>query len=141
MDEKRVTLSEKEVKRLYVVQQMDAGQLTGQEAAAVLGLSERQVWRLKKAYREKGAVGLAHGNRGKVSPRRTPEEVKGRIVELARKDYKDYNDQHLTEKLAEKHGIVLSRSAVRRIRRGWVARASGGHPNTGRGVNAGRWRG
>jgi hypothetical protein len=32
--------------------------------------------------------------------------------------YHDYNDQHFTEELAERHEIVLSRSTVRRIRRG-----------------------
>jgi hypothetical protein len=36
---------------------------------------------------------------------------------LARTTYVDYNDQHFTEELAVQHGIVLSRSTVRRIRR------------------------
>jgi len=36
---------------------------------------------------------------------------------LARGEYSDYNDTHFTEKLAEAHGIKLSRSTVRRLRR------------------------
>jgi hypothetical protein len=36
---------------------------------------------------------------------------------LAKETYRDYNDCHFTEELAEKHGIQLSRSSVRRIRR------------------------
>jgi hypothetical protein len=38
-------------------------------------------------------------------------------VVLAKGEYVDYNDQQLMEKLAEKHGIEVSRSTVRTIRR------------------------
>jgi predicted DNA-binding protein (UPF0251 family) len=117
MDEKRVTLSNKEIKRLEVMQMLEARQMTGAEAAQVLELSERQVWRIKKAYRKKGAVGLVHGNRGKVSARRTPEAIRKQVTELANKEYRDYNDQHFTEELEERYAIRLSRSTVRRIRR------------------------
>lgn len=117
MDKKKVTLTYKELKRLKVVQEMAAGRMTASEAAEALELSVRQVRRLKKAYREKGAVGLAHGNRGKASTRRTPETMRKRVVELAKKEYQDYNDQHFTEELEEREGIRLSRSTVRRIRR------------------------
>lgn len=37
------------------------------------------------------------------------------IVELARSQYQGFNHQHLTEMLAEDHGIALSRPTVRRI--------------------------
>jgi transposase len=117
MDEKRVTLTIKELKRLKVMQEMEAGRMTASEAAGSLELSVRQVRRLMAAYRERGAEGLAHGNRGKASTRRTPEAIRKRVVVLASKEYKDYNDQHFTEELEERHGVRLSRSTVRRIRR------------------------
>jgi len=114
----------KEQKRLVVVLEIEASRMSGREAAEVLGLSlpyripwERQVRRLIAAYRKEGAAGLAHGNRGCASSRRTSEEVRKRILELARSDYQDYNDTHFTEKLAEQHGIGVSRSTVRRLRR------------------------
>ena len=112
-----VTLNRKEQKRLKVLNEVEAGRMTTRQAAELLGLSVRQVKRLKKAYREKGAAGLAHGNRGQASARRTPEKVRQQVVELAKKEYKDYNDQHFTEELEEREGIRLSRSTVRRIRR------------------------
>jgi transposase len=117
MDKKRVTLTIKELKRLKVVQEIEAGRMTTSEGAEALELSVRQVRRLKKAYREQGAAGLAHGNRGKASTRRTPEAIRKRVVVLTTKEYKDYNDQHITEELEDRHGIKLSRSTVRRIRR------------------------
>ncbi len=109
-------MTQKEVTRLEVMQALEAGMMVGREAAEVLGVSERQVKRLRKAYRERGATGLVHGNRGKRSPQRTPEEVVKQIAALVEAHYRDYNDQHVTELLEEKHGIKVSRSTVRRVR-------------------------
>jgi transposase len=117
MNEKRVTLTINELKRLKVVQEMEAGRMTASEGAEALDLSVRQVRRLKRAYREKGAAGLAHGNRGKASTRRTAEAIRKQVVTLATREYQDYNDQDFTEELEERRGIKLSRSTVRRIRR------------------------
>ena len=115
--EKRVILSMKEQMRLKVVTEIEARRITGPEAAKVLELSLRQVRRIVAAYRKEGAAGLAHGNRGRVSPRRIRAAYKERILELARNKYGDYNDTHLTEKLEDEHGIKVSRSTVRRLRR------------------------
>jgi transposase len=115
--DRRVTLTVKEQKRLKVITEMEAGRMKGREAAEMLGLSLRQVRRLTAAYRKEGAAGLAHGNRGRPSPHRTPEEVREHILKLARERYQDYNDTHFTEKLAEKHETYVSRSTVRRLRR------------------------
>jgi transposase len=97
--ERRVILSMKEQKRLKVVTEIEAGRIAGRGAAQVLGLSLRHVWRVVAAYRKEGAAGLAHGNRGRVSPRRIPDVFRESVLELARNKYSDYNDTHLTEKL------------------------------------------
>jgi transposase len=115
--DRRVTLTVREQKRLKVITEMEAGRMTGREAAEMLGLSLRQVRRLVAAYRKEGAAGLAHGNRGRPSPHRTPEEVREYILKLAVGTYQDYNDSHFTEKLAEQHDLHVSRSTVRRLRR------------------------
>ena len=73
--------------------------------------------RLLAAYRRDGPAGLVHGNRGRPSPRRIPAEIREEVLSLTRTIYPDYNDHHLTEVLDEDHGIGLSRSSVRRIRR------------------------
>ena len=87
----KVTLNVKEQKRLLVLNEILAGRMTGLEAAEVLGLSLRHTRRLIAAYRKEGAAVLAHGNRGKRSPRRTPEAVEKEIVALAKGLYHDYN--------------------------------------------------
>ncbi len=77
-------------------------------------MSERQVWRLVAAYRKEGIAGLIHGNQGKVSANATPEVIKERVRALARGIYDGANHCHLTELLAERDGVYLSRSTVRR---------------------------
>jgi transposase len=114
---KRVTFSMNEIKRLYVMQQIGEHQLTGPQAAELLGLSLRQIRRLFAKYREEGAPGLVHGNRGRTPNNRIEEAVQAKIWELAQEAYQDYNDSHFTEELAEEYGLEVSRSSVRRIRR------------------------
>lgn len=113
----KVTLNDKEQKRLMVLNEVLAGRLTGSAAAELLGLSLRQTRRLMAGYRRAGAVGLAHGNRGRSPVNKVSAEVAEAVVRLAREEYADYNDRHLTEELAEQHGIALSSPTVRRLRR------------------------
>jgi transcription initiation factor IIE alpha subunit len=82
--DKGVTLSVKEQKRLRVLVEVEAGRLTGREAAEVLGISLRQVRRLMAALRERGAKGVVHGNRGREPVNKLPSGMRERIVELAR---------------------------------------------------------
>jgi transposase len=114
---KEVTLNAKEQKRLKVLNEVEAHRLTGLEASELLGISLRQVRRLLAAYRKEGAAGLAHGNRGQISRRRLSETMRARILGLAQSTYLDYNDQHFCEELAERYGLGVSRSTVRRLRR------------------------
>lgn len=116
--EKRVTMSMKELKRMEVMQMIDKKLITGVKATEMLGLSLRQVRRIIARYQEQGATGMVHGNRGREAQNRIKEAVRTEILKLAREQYRDYNDSHFTEELtSEKHGLQVSRSTVRRIRR------------------------
>jgi transposase len=111
------TLTMKDEKRLDVIQRVYRNELTVVQAALVMGLSERQCYRVKARVGEAGAKGVVHGNRGRACKRKIKEKVVKRIVELAQGKYKDFNDHHLTEKLEEQEKIKLSREKVRRILR------------------------
>jgi transposase len=113
----KVTLNMDEIKRGYVLEAVIEHKLSGREAAERLGLSVRQVRRLIGKYRRGGAAGLAHGNRGRAPRNRVEAEVRQKVQRLSEEAYRDYNDSHFTEELADEHGLVLSRSTVRRIRR------------------------
>lgn len=111
------TLTMKEEKRLEVIQRVFRGELTVAKAALVLGVSERQCYRIKARVTKRGAGGVVHGNRGRPSKRKVKEKTLKRIVELAKGKYRGFNDHHLTEKLMEHEGIELSREKVRRTLR------------------------
>jgi transposase len=104
----------REEKRALVLNRVLAGEWTAGEAAAALGLSERQVRRLKTTYEREGIRGLVHGNRGRQSSRAIPVATRSQVVALARGPYVGCNDQHLTELLAEREGLEFSRETVRR---------------------------
>ena len=111
------TLTMRDEKRIAIIQRVFRGELTVVSAAALLGISERQGYRIKRRVSEQGAKGVVHGNRGRPSKRKTKEKTIQRIVELARGKYHGFNDHHLTEKLKEHEQIELSREKVRRILR------------------------
>ena len=124
------TLTMRDEKRLDVIQRVYRSELTVVQAAAVLGISERQCYRVKARVGKAGAKGVVHGNRGRSCQRKTQEKIVRRVLELARGKYKDFNDHHLTEKLEEQEKIKLSREKVRRI-----LRAEGiGSPKKRRGI-------
>lgn len=115
MDEETLILGRSEQKRVLVLHQMLAGLVTVEEAALLLGRSVRQVQRLQAAYRAQGLAALVHGNRGRQPVWTTAPETAARIVALAQGPYAAFNQQHFTELLAEREGIVVSRSTVRRV--------------------------
>jgi transposase len=111
----RIVVNRAEQRRIIVLNHLEAGALINAAASELLGISKRQLQRLHKAFREEGVAGLVHGNRGRPAYNAVDAEVAARVVELARDKYTGFNHQHLTEMLAENHGIELSRPTVRRI--------------------------
>ncbi len=109
-------MTAREQQRARVVARVLEGHLTVAEGAALLGVSERQLWRLRRALREDGPSGLIHGNRGRPSARRTSPLVADRIL-AARAAYGPVNDSHFRELLEEREAIVVSRECLRTILR------------------------
>jgi transposase len=112
---KGLTLTAKEQTRLQVLNGVLEGRWSMGETAAVLGVSERHGWRLLAAYRKEGAAALAHGNRGRVPWNATPAVMRQQVVAMAQERYTGINHTHLSELLAQRERIMLSRSTVRRL--------------------------
>src|SRR5690348_15195402 len=112
-----ITLSQREHQRMHVLSRVLDGVLRGREAARLLGLSPRHLRRLRRRLERDGPAALAHRNRGRASPRRLAETVRARIVALARGLYAGVNDHQLTELLAERDGLRVSRKTVQRLLR------------------------
>jgi transposase len=111
-------MSAEQWKRLDAVGRIERGDLSLGQAAQVLGLSKRQVRRLRGRVRAQGKEAIRHGNAGRCPSNRLGQEVRERVVELAKTKYVGFNDTHFSEKLREEEGIEASRPTVRRILRG-----------------------
>jgi transposase len=86
-----------------------------EQAAELLGLSKRQILRLRKGVEEKGADALNHGNKGKTPSTSISVMQRQKIVSLYNKKYVGANFQHFTELLKECEGIKISTSSVSAI--------------------------
>lgn len=111
-------MSEAQWKRADAVARLAAGKLTMREAAQLLGLSVRQVRRVRRRVEKAGRTGLVHGNRGRVPGNKLAAAVRTRMVRLRREKYRGFNDHHFAEKLAtEGDGLRVAVSTVRRVLR------------------------
>ena len=108
-------MTTKEQSRIQVLNGVMEGKVRVAKASGLMGVSERHGWRLLAAYREKGAAAVAHGNRGRKPATTTCPRTQQRVMELAEGPYAGLNHTHLTEMLAERKDVHLSRSTVRRV--------------------------
>jgi DNA-binding transcriptional ArsR family regulator len=118
MKEWELRVSQGELHRMHVVRLTVEGRESVGRAAKLLGITARQMKRLRRKMKERGVEGLLHGNRGKQPWNKTALEKIEKVIQLARGRYQGLNDTHLTEKLKEKEKINLSRPTVRRVLRG-----------------------
>jgi len=109
-----VTLKVKEAQKLGVIEETLQGRMTVKTAANILGLSERQIYRLREKVRQDGAQALVHGNRDRPPSHTKPVEERQRVVELYQQKYKGYNFTHFSEALASEQGLQISDETVRR---------------------------
>jgi transposase len=108
-------MSNQEITRLEAMQRLKDKRLTQKEAARMLGISTRQVKRLWRAYRKKGAQGLISLRRGQPSNHQMEAGVAQQALDLIKEKYEDFGPTLAHEKLTEVHGLRLSRESVRKI--------------------------
>src|SRR6059036_2895344 len=114
-----VPLTMGELDRLQVMSQLAERRLTRCRAAALLGLSERQIRRLYRAFVRDGAGSLASRRRGRPSNRRLAAATREQALALVRERYADFGPTFAHQKLTEVHDLVLSVETLR----GWMTAA------------------
>jgi transposase len=110
-----LSMSQRELSRLEVIQRVHHKTLTQRQAADLLNLSLRQVKRLFKAYQTAGACALISKRRGLPSNNRLPAEVICKARELLRANYYDFGPTLAHEKLVEAHGLRIALESVRQL--------------------------
>ncbi len=85
------------------------------EAAKQLGITDRQVRRLIKRFKEYGPAGLISKKRGQPSNRRMSQQLENHCLRLIRSKYADFGPTLACEKLIEVHDISISVETVRKM--------------------------
>lgn len=100
------------------------GRMTNGEAAAALGLSVRQIRRLKRRVEAQGPQGVVHASTGRQPPNTKPQALRDKVVRLAKSHYAKFNFSHVADMLAAEHNVIVSDETVRR----WLRALGLGRP-------------
>jgi transposase len=116
MKQEVITMTRKEMNRYDIITKANLGVVTVKEAAEGLGITERQIKRLKRKVREEGATAVIHGNKNTTTKRKIGPELEKEVIGLKQVEpYKECNFKHFAELLEEYHGIKMSYSTVYKI--------------------------
>lgn len=110
-----LAMSHGELSRFDTLMRVKRGELRVADAAALLGLKRRQVFRLLERMRSDGAAGLVSRKRGKPGNRRHGNALREQIVAIVREHYHDFGPTLAREYLIERHGITLACETLRQL--------------------------
>ncbi len=108
-----LTVTQREQERIHVIKEVDSKLLRVAEAARLLSISERQVYRLLNRYHQQGTEGIIHGLRGKVSNRSYPSKLREHVLKVYQAQYPDYGPTLFQEQLLKDHNIDVSSETLR----------------------------
>ena len=109
-----IRMSTRDLKRIEVLSEVESGTRSRSAAASLLGVSERQLFRLLRRYRTNGGFGLVHKSRGRTSNRSINSGIRQYAVDLVKSHYTDFGPTLATEVLEQRHGIRVGRETLRR---------------------------
>ena len=95
-----------------VIMRAMARKKTGYQAAEILGISCRQMRRMKERWEKRGYDGLFDRRRGKTITKTSADGIRQaevqEVLRLYQEEYYDFNVKHFREKLQSEHRIKLS---------------------------------
>jgi len=110
----QLTMSNREIDKLKVIQNTIDGRLTWPQASEILSLSERQVGRLCARVREEGNGGVIHGLKGLPSNNKLPDAIIEEAIGLVKQHYSDFGPTLANEHLFDDHEIRVSTNTLRK---------------------------
>jgi hypothetical protein len=102
-----------ELKRYQLINKVFDRQINQQEAAELLGISDRQVRRIIRRVKAEGERGVIHRLRGLEGTRRIPGNIRSRALELYRERYNGFGPTLASEKLLELDHLRVSDETLR----------------------------
>ena len=110
-----ITRQMRDLERLKAIQAVVDRELRPGRAAERLGLTVRQIERLVIRYRAEGPVGLISRHRHRTGNRALKSAVAEQILEILHEQYSDFGPTLATEKLRDRHNIVVAKETVRQL--------------------------
>ena len=107
-------MSEKERRRLVIMERVSARELKLIDAAKMLGISYRQAKRIRSRHKHEGDGGLVHQSRGKKSNRGYPQGVRDEVLRLYQEMYSGFGPTLFAEHLQESSGLEIDHETLRR---------------------------
>ena len=115
MTQKLILMTEKELERHDIIQDLINNKINGTDASRKMGLTVRQVKRIKAKVITYGLTGLIHKNRGKISNRKLDPNIVEEIEKHLKEKYYDFGPVFATEKLDKIDNIIVGKETVRGI--------------------------
>lgn len=106
-------LSPEEQYRYDVISQVINQEIKPGAAAKLLGVSTRQIRRLRAVVIDGGSQAVVHGLKGRTGNHQIEDIVKQEVLTIVKKNYYDFKPSFATEKLEEVHSIIISRETTR----------------------------
>lgn len=110
-------MTQRQWKRLEILRRLERGEATPKAAAQMLGLSVRQVRRLRRRFEAEGAKAVVHASAGRAASNRIDDVTRRRIEKLGRGKYAGFSDAHMHEHLVSSEAVTCSERSVRRVLR------------------------
>src|SRR4029077_5767967 len=111
---------------LNILSRWESAELNQEEAAELLGVSERTFRRWTRRYEGEGEAGLLDRRLGQASGRRVPADRAEEVERLYRERYQGFTVKHFHEHLVRDHGFGWGST--------WTKLHPRGAAGTGRGV-------
>jgi hypothetical protein len=105
----------KAMTRQQVIEKALKGELSWLQAAIILGITRRHLWRLRMKFEQFGILGLRDGRTGRRMPMRIPPGTVEELCRLRREKYPDFSIRHFHQFATEKHGLRVSYTMTRNV--------------------------
>ncbi|MEA1898037.1 MAG: ISNCY family transposase [Bacteroidota bacterium] len=106
-------MSEKELRRKSILDEIVKGRLKIKDAAKKLSVSSKTISRGLKRYKKLGVEGLIHRSRNRSSNRATDPKLKDQALKLYVEKYEGFGPTLASEKLEEDDGIKVHPETLR----------------------------
>ena len=108
------TFTPKEQYKLAIINQTLRNEMTNGQAGKLLGISPRQIRRLKMRVRQHGDRSVIHHLKGKQSNHTVPSAFKEKILARVQETYADFKPAFAAEKLKEDDQLLVHPQTLRR---------------------------